>query len=213
MCAADQKMPPFPVDGLQLDHLQNDRGTGVHLTLREDLALTRIMPFRGQANSTADALVPWWEGRLPDAGCASWSGCTGLAWAGANCWMLIRPRGPLPETGAIASALEGRAAVSDASDGFLPLDLTGPELPGLLAKGCSLDLDRFEPGSSTSTQIAHTHLRLLRMDQNSFRLLVPASHVHAFVWWLEASAAEFGLTVRRCPAETELRKERLSKAV
>ena len=211
MCAADPKLPPFPVDGLSLDDTEVAHA-GITMILREGFALTRIMPFRAQATATARALAPWWEGALPKAGCSIWSGDSGLAWAGANCWLLVRPRQSKPETGVIAAALQGLAAVTDASDGFLPLDLRGPDMTKLLAKGCNLDLDRLEAGASTPTQIAHTRVLLMRLDNTTCRLMVPASHVQSMVDWLQESAAEFGLSTQRCKGDVQTQKGALAKA-
>lgn len=210
--AADLNAPPFPVDGLVLDDPGASQA-GVHLTIREGFGLTRIMPFRGQAAAASGALAPWWNGPLPGAGKAEWSGDSGLAWAGANCWLLIRPRQATPETGAIATALQDLAAVTDASDGLLPLDLSGPDLERLLAKGCSLDPKQRIAGLSAPTQMAHTRVLLIQLDPSTCRLLIPASHVQGFWQWLVEASAEFGLGWRRCTGDMSRRRKRLAQAV
>ena len=78
------------------------------------------------------------------------------------------------------------------------LELSGPRVRDVLAKGVPLDLHpvRFRDGDVALTAVAHVAVHLRQVsDAPAYRLSVPRSYFGAFWHWLASSAAEFGCEV------------------
>src|SRR5262245_11756408 len=58
------------------------------------------------------------------------------------------------------------AAAVDVSANRVAFELTGAGAADVLAQGCALDLDRFEPGSCAQTLLARTQVILHRAGDN-----------------------------------------------
>jgi methylglutamate dehydrogenase subunit D len=93
------------------------------------------------------------------------------------------------------------AAVTDQSDGYAVLRLSGPFVRAVLEKCVSIDLHEraFASGSVASTRCAHIGVILWRLDDNAgfpvFEMAVFRSFARSLWHFLEESAAEFGLAV------------------
>ncbi|EWY40848.1 hypothetical protein N825_33500 [Skermanella stibiiresistens SB22] len=99
----------------------------------------------------------------------------------------------------LEAALRRSGAVTDQSDAYVVIDLSGPDARRTLAKGVALDLHAsvFPVGTSAVTVISHIGVTLWLADAApTFRLAVPRSYAASFVHWLKSSAAEFGLDVQ-----------------
>lgn len=95
-------------------------------------------------------------------------------------------------------ALKGLATVVDQSDGKAVLRISGPRARGVLAKGCSLDLNPsvFKPGSAGTTPVSLIDCVIWQVDEApTYDLAVASSFAGSFWSWLTASAAEYGYTV------------------
>jgi len=94
------------------------------------------------------------------------------------------------------------ASISDQSDAYALLRLTGPRLLDTLAKLIPIDLHprAFGPGVTASTLASHIAVTLWRLEDAedgspTFELAVFRSFTAAFWHALAESAAEFGFTV------------------
>jgi heterotetrameric sarcosine oxidase gamma subunit len=94
------------------------------------------------------------------------------------------------------------ACVSDQSDGYALLRLTGPMVRDALTKLFPIDLHSraFQPGDVAATLAAHIAITVWRMADASdgcsvFEIAVPRSFAGSFAHALRDSAAEFGLCV------------------
>jgi heterotetrameric sarcosine oxidase gamma subunit len=89
-----------------------------------------------------------------------------IVWAGMGQWFFEGAAGP-PDAG---------AALTDQTDGWAGLRLTGPDAPEVLARLVPLDLDRrtFPPGHVARCLLRHVMLLLIATD-DGFELLVPRS--------------------------------------
>lgn len=97
---------------------------------------------------------------------------------------------PLAECGALT-------AQTDAS---VQIDLAGPDVRNLLAKGVTVDLDPavFVPGAVATTNVAHINVTLWRdLAGERFHLLVGRSYAAGILRFLVASGAEYGLELTR----------------
>jgi len=85
------------------------------------------------------------------------------------------------------------------------LELSGPAVRRLLAKGVGLDLHPrvFAVGETALTMLAHQHVQLTRTGTDDFELVAPRSTAHDLWDWLQVSAAEFGLEVAAPEASSD----------
>lgn len=202
VCAAEAS-PLFCLEGLDLAGIPAAGPAGVKVRIVTGTTVLRIMPFRDQAAAAGAALAPFGFNYLPSPGRSGVAGGNCLAWAASNCWHLISPRPAPALEQELKQSLGRHAAVSSAGGGMLRLQIGGAASCALMAKGCLLDLDRFRPGHSAVTLMAHTRLHLRRCSASEFDLLIPASHAASLWEWLALSTAEFGLAVEIVPTTQE----------
>jgi sarcosine oxidase subunit gamma len=122
------------------------------------------------------------------------AGTRTLLWLGPGEWRVIGPPG---DQAAILAALQSAvprrlAAVTDVSDGYTTLRLSGAGARDLLAEGCPLDLHPrvFAVGDCAQSLLAKTDILLHQVDATpTFDLQVRWSHA-AYLWaWLAEAAA------------------------
>jgi methylglutamate dehydrogenase subunit D len=166
---------------------------------RTDLALASVIARRGAAHVLADKVAEAFGLALPMTPHRSEAGGVAFVWAGPGHWLATAEG----EAGhrfeaRLRTALAGLASVSDQSDGRAVLHIAGPRARDMLAKGLPVDLDPsvMQPGGALVSAIAHIGVHLWQLDAlPTYECAVSRSYAHSFWHWLEASAAEFGLTV------------------
>ncbi len=117
-------------------------------------------------------------------------------------WLATRDHAGNAFATALREALAGLAYVTDQSDGYALLRLSGPKVRDALAKLLPVDLHprSFQPGDVASTVAAYIATTVWRMDDAEdgtavFELAVPRSFAVSLAYALHDSAAEFGLCV------------------
>ena len=81
------------------------------------------------------------------------------------------------------------AAAVDVSANRVAFELSGDDAADVLAHGCALDLDPFEPGRCAQTLLARAQVILYRPDAVTFRILVRPSFAPYLRAWLEDALA------------------------
>ncbi len=175
--------PREPFTGL---HLPLTHG-GTMLGAGSEGALVSVAPFRGKESEVSAILKRQIGAAFPEPGQAA-EGSSGRAiWMGLNLAFA-----ELPEAGAanLMAALSPHAAVTDQSDAWAALSLTGPHARAVLARLIPLDLDpaTFAPGRVARTQLRHMMCALLATE-GGFRLLVMRSFARTAVHELETAMA------------------------
>jgi methylglutamate dehydrogenase subunit D len=116
---------------------------------------------------------------------------------GPRTWIALRDGGsPLAED--LQRAFGDNAAVSDQSDGFAVLRVSGNRVRATFEKGLGIDLHprAFRPGDSAVTTCAHLGVTLWQLDDApTYDIAVFRSLASALCHWLAESAAEYGLRV------------------
>ncbi len=110
-------------------------------------------------------------------------------------WLLLGPpAAPGASAAAWADACAGRGVAVDLSSGIVALDLAGPAVREVLARGCRLDLDPsiFPPGRAAATVMAQVSV-ILVATRAGVLLLTPSTTARHFGEWLEHTAAPFGI--------------------
>ena len=112
-------------------------------------------------------------------------------------WLLLAPPAPPDESaGYWREVCGGYAAVVDLSAALGAFFLTGPQVGGMLARACRLDLDAgaFPVGRAAATIMVQVPAILARLTPGML-LLTPATTARHLREWLVASAKPFGLAL------------------
>lgn len=117
-----------------------------------------------------------------------------IVWTGPGRWLVLTADDREAELRRRVGAL---GSVADQSDGRVVLELRGPALREVLAKGVSIDLHPrvFAVGQAAATLAAHIPALLWRPDPDSFILAVPRSFAGSLAEWLMDSSLGVGLLV------------------
>jgi len=110
-----------------------------------------VAPFKGQGMAVNDALKAVVKLTLPAVGKVTSKKHVRAMWAGQGQWFIV---GDITlET--LAEALDTKAAVTDQSDAWVVLLLTGEDASEVMTRLCSLDLDALEQGQTARAEFAH----------------------------------------------------------
>ncbi|CUH77854.1 sarcosine oxidase subunit gamma [Tropicibacter naphthalenivorans] len=128
------------------------------LTLEEVLPgeITSIAPFRGQRKAVTQALLAALGVGFPEANCLTRKGELRCVWMGRDLAFLMGAR--------LTADLGGLAAVTDQSDGWIVLKLSGAGAEDVLARLVPADLRAaaFPEGAAIRTQLGHMNVSVAR---------------------------------------------------
>jgi heterotetrameric sarcosine oxidase gamma subunit len=130
-------------------------------------------------------VAPIGPGRSGDADIA-------LIGTGPDTWFAIGETGTDGWIDDLEARLTGLAYVTDQSAGYTVLQLSGEKARALLQRGAAIDLhpERFPPGMSASTLIAHIAVLIWRAEDGlSFSLAYYRSYEASMRGWIESTAA------------------------
>jgi len=133
--------------------------------------------------------------QLPDLGHVVANASTLVLGVRPERWLLITPpEAPGTAADTWQSACVGCGIAVDLSSALTALEVAGPEVRALLARGCRLDLDpgAFPSGLAAATIMAQVPVILAALTAGVL-LLTPASTARHFREWLSAAAQPFGL--------------------
>lgn len=167
---------------------------GVVAVLREDLGLATLAARKGALAALKAHAATVFGATLADGPRATGEAELAVLGIGPERWLAVsESRSDLADD--LIAALGTHAAVTEQSDALIAFDLIGPHVLDLLAKGVTVDLhpEVFKAGDVAVTDIAHIGATLWRTGEDTYRLLVARSFAPAFVRFLIASAAEYGL--------------------
>lgn len=159
------------------------------LTIAEGAAgpVTGISPHAGEVAQASATLEAAHGLALPGPGRSAAKGAARVLWFGRNRWMLI---------GADAGeALAAHAALTDQTDAWVSLDLTGAAGPDVLARLVPVDLrpGSFPLGAVARTELFHMQVAIARTGPEALRVMgfrsMAGTLVHDLVTAAEAVAA------------------------
>ena len=155
------------------------------LTLAEGAPgpITSVSPFRGQSKALEKALKPFGLG-FPAPNRVSIGKGARLVWTGRDQAFLI---------GADGAALAPHAAITDQSDGWAMLRLTGPGAAAVLMRLVPLDLEAMQPAEAARSPLGHMQSVLMRVE-DGFEILVFRSMARTA--WHEVETAMKSLAAR-----------------
>ena len=144
------------------------------ITERVDTALASLAIRRGRGADVAKAAA--WSG-IPLPGPGRYAAETLAAfWLAPDTWMVEAPFATHEDIRAQLLAVFGDAAsITEQTDAWLRLDLSGETLAGLMERLCNVDLARAAPGHATRTVIDHLGCYLIRHSAQAITLYGPRS--------------------------------------
>jgi methylglutamate dehydrogenase subunit D len=182
-------------DGL-LDPVGPPEAAGVVASERRDLQIATVIGRRGAHALSARVKAAYGIDLSPGPRHVG-SGRMAFVGTGPRTWLAICEGGdPLPDE--LRRDLGDVAAVSDQSDGYGVLRLSGPKVRAMFEKGLGVDLHPrvFHAGDAAVTACAHIGLILWQLDEApTYEVAVFRSLASGFRHWLYESAAEYGLRV------------------
>ncbi|MEL6680921.1 MAG: sarcosine oxidase subunit gamma, partial [Pseudomonadota bacterium] len=109
-----------------------------------------VTPLRGQREPLTKALGTEAGLALPEPGGTSSAGDLSIRWAGLDeTWLLGAPEAQ------VRAWCEGLGAVTDLTDGWARVRLTGPDADAVLARLTPVDPAAIAPGVAVRTDLAH----------------------------------------------------------
>jgi sarcosine oxidase subunit gamma len=157
-----------------------------------------LIARRGEAQRASEAALAAFGVLLPATPRAVTGRDVTFVWNGPGQWLAETDDRHADVEGFFSAAFAGLAAICDQSDSRVVLEVTGPRVREVLAKGVPIDLDpaRFGLGDVALTVVAHVGLHVRQIsDAPAYRLGVARSYALSLWHWLSASAAEFGCEV------------------
>lgn len=150
--------------------------------------VTAIAPYRGRTGQVDAALAPLGLA-FPGPGCSAEAAGARLLWAGRGTAFLAGAAAP--------AALSGHAALSDQSDAWAVVALSGPDHAAMLARLVPLDLgpSAFAPGATARSTLVHCPVLLYRRDAATVEVWAMRSMAATAVH--EVTAAMRSLAARR----------------
>jgi methylglutamate dehydrogenase subunit D len=178
-------------------------GRGVIASACDGLGLATVLVRKGRARELGQRLPGLFGIELPRGPRYVASGDVAFAGTGPGAWLALRKNGGNAFAASLQEAIGDLASISDQSDGYAVLHLTGPKLPDTLAKLIPIDVHprTFRPGDVASTVASHIGATLWRLEDDAgdgspvFEVAVFSSLAVSFWHALSEAAAEFGLAM------------------
>jgi methylglutamate dehydrogenase subunit D len=170
------------------------------LVLQEltQFTLASIVARRHQAERAAAAAQHAAGASPPATPTFTTTGKLALLWSGPGHWLALEPQGAEPVEARLDTVFGSHASVFDQSGSRVLLELRGPCVRDVLAKGISIDLHprAFRTGDVAVTTASNLAVHLWQVsDEPVYRLLVVRSYFDSLWRWLAVSAAACGCEV------------------
>jgi len=162
---------------------------GVVAHLRDDVAIATLAAFKGAQLQQALTV------ELPEGPRTVTSGGTTFVGIAPGRWLATsQADAELADT--LKGSLSGLAAVTEQSDGYVVIDLSGPHARDMWGKNVAIDLDPsvFKPGDAAATVVSYVGVTFWQLDASpSYRVLVARSYAGALLRILVSASLEYGL--------------------
>lgn len=166
---------------------------------RDGLGIAIVMVRKGQSEALKRRMRERFGIDLPHQPRRAVAGDLALAGTGPGMWFATSDRSGNAFAASLAQTIGDLASVSDQSDGYAVLRLSGPKVRDALAKLVPIDVHprAFEVGDVASTVAVHISATLWRLEDEidgspAFEIAVFRSYAHDFWHAVHAAAAEYG---------------------
>ena len=174
-------------------------GRGVIATERDGFGIARIAAHRAQAAKVSELFRADFGVEPPNAPRRASRGDVGIAGIGPGVWLATRDGAGNAFADSLRSLLGDCAAVSDQSDAYAILRLTGPKVRETLAKLIPIDIHprSFQEGDIAQTLCGYVNVTLWRLEDTAqsgtaFEIWAGRSLAVSLHQAISHGAAEFG---------------------
>lgn len=178
---------------------RKDGAAGVTVVEVTGLTIASLAARKGQQQDLVAKVQGLLGVALPSqAKCITAGGVSAL-WSAPEQWLMTFSSGGRPRVAELAKAVSGVASVTDQSDSRAVIEVSGPKVRDMLAKGVMIDLhpNVFATGDTAVTPIAHIGAQITMINPAPvYQLLVPRSFCLSFWDWLISSGEEYGIAVQ-----------------
>ena len=172
-----------------------DGAAGVDIRLQPDLGHVNLRGDPDNADFIAAAESAL-EQELPMTPNTMGTGAHRIYWLGPNEWLVVCNISDGPDLMArLRESLSGlHASVTDVTGGQIAMQLCGPGVRDVLAKGCTLDFhpDIFAAGSCGQSGLAKANVLIGLLDDHpTFEIVVRRSFADYLALWFRHAAREY----------------------
>lgn len=163
-----------------------------------DFALASVLVRNGQHAAASAAAERAFGVALPDRPVRTAGRGIEFIGTGPGQWLALAEHTPIGIEEQLTAVLPGVVSVVEQSDSRVLLELSGPSVRDLLAKGVAVDLHprAFRTGDAALTTASHLGVQLWQTsDAPAYRVLAIRTYFGSFWSWLASSAAEYGAQV------------------
>jgi heterotetrameric sarcosine oxidase gamma subunit len=114
-------------------------------------SILSVAPFKGQGMAVSDALKAVVKLTLPTVGTVVSRKDFRVMWAGQGQWFVVGAF----DVDWLSKALRNNAAVTDQSDAWVALTITGGDAGEVMSRLCALDLSQLDKGQTARAEFAH----------------------------------------------------------
>ena len=155
------------------------------------LALVSLACPLGGDDALAAGLETGYALTRPTPGTSTVSGETRLIWTAPDQMLLALPHDAPDAAQIVGAAISGSAYVTDQTDNWCALELSGPRARAALERVCPVDLHphAFALGAAARTVMEHMGALVIRTGEDRFLLLSASSSAGSFLHAVEQSVA------------------------
>jgi sarcosine oxidase subunit gamma len=161
--------------------------SGNRIVERDDLAIVSIATPLGGEEALAEALRNGWSLDVPKPTRSSLSGKVRAVQTATDQMMLIFPHATPDAEAVVQERLGGTGYTTDQTDGWIVLEVAGPDTLSALERICPLDLPSFEIGGTGRTVMEHLGAMAVRTGDDAFLLMSASSSAASFLHAVETS--------------------------
>jgi sarcosine oxidase subunit gamma len=177
---------------------RRDGAPGLVLQEFTQFTLASVIARRDQAAQAAAAALQTFGISPPTTPTVTAGGELAFVWSGPGHWLVLAPQATEPVEARLGAVFGTHASVFDQGGSRVLLELRGPRVRDVLAKGVSIDLHprAFKTGDVAVTTASHLAVHLWQVaDEPVYRLLIVRTYFDSLWRWLAVSAAEYGCEV------------------
>ena len=177
---------------------RRDGSPGLILQEHTQFTLASVIARKDQAAQAAAAALHAFGTAPPTTPAITSGGDFAFLWSGPGHWLALGPQATEPVEARLGAAFGTHASIFDQGGSRVLLELRGPRVRDVLAKGMSIDLHprSFKTGDVAVTTASHLAVHLWQVaDEPVYRLLIVRTYFDSLWRWLAASAAECGCEV------------------
>jgi methylglutamate dehydrogenase subunit D len=181
-------------------------GRGVIVSEREGLGIARVAARRGQAARVAQLLRSQFDLEPPNLPRRASRADVAIAGIGPQAWLITRDGAGNAFAQFLQGLLGDSASVSDQSDAYVILRLTGPRVRAALAKLIPIDIhpESFRTGHVAQTVCGYVNVTLWRLQETPqsaevFEIWVGRSLAVSLHQAISHGAAQFGFVRESSP--------------